>query len=399
VVAIVAAVLLGVAFDRWLRSTTTASIPPLRNPATALFAASIPIAVTVSAAGQHAPWIATEEELRHSTELWKRMHLQDWNGVPPTLRAEGLDNMLRHYSGILNDPAAWDSMNAFDWDAVPQPVRTVAYRRMIAYWSGFYHVGSAFNLPAGRVSETLAAIVMSESWFDHRARSVNRDGTLDVGLGQASFFARQRLRELHASGRVDATLAEDDYDNPWMATRFVALWMNLMLEESNGDLERAVRAYNRGITDAQDRWGAEYFTTVQRRLSQYIWNVGAPASWDYVWRHAREMVGRAYLVRACTSADVCAEQHQSRAYDAEREQPADDAHRNRARQAAVVERLSHPDHHCCDHPRHYHHEHQGGSRAHRCERDKDARSQRITEHPQQLPQVAARLALGHRHGA
>ena len=154
------------------------------------------------------------------------MHLEDWNGVRSPLRAASLDNMLRRYADILNNPSAWDRMNAFDWDAVPQPIRTVAYRRMVAYWSGFYDVGSAFNLPSGAISETLAAIVMSESWFDHRARSVNRDGRWDLGLGQASFFARQRLRELHAAGRVDAALTEDDYANPWMATRFVALWMN-----------------------------------------------------------------------------------------------------------------------------------------------------------------------------
>ena len=276
--------------DQWLRITTLASIPSSPAPVAGLFADPISIALTVSAAGQRAPWSATEEEVRENGELWKRMHLEDWNGVPSPLRAASLDSMLRRYADILNNPAAWDTMNAFDWDAVPQPIRTVAYRRMVAYWSGFYDVGSAFNLPAGPISETLAAIVMSESWFDHRARSVNRDGSWDVGLGQASFFARQRLRELHSGRRVDAALSEDDYVNPWMATRFVAMWMNLMLEESNGDVERAVRAYNRGIADEHDRLGAAYFATVQQRLSRYIWNVDAPPAWDYVWRRAREMV-------------------------------------------------------------------------------------------------------------
>jgi hypothetical protein len=36
--------------------------------------------------------------------------------------------------------------------------------------------------------------------------------------------------------------------------------------------------------------GAVYFAAVQQRLSRYIWNLDAPPSWDYVWRHAREMV-------------------------------------------------------------------------------------------------------------
>ena len=276
--------------DRWLRSTTAASMPLAAAPATALFADPIPIVVTVSRFGQQAPWTTTEQEVRDSVELWKRMHLEDWNGMPASLRAPSLDNMLQRYAAILNNPSAWDRMTAFDWDAVPQPIRTVAYRRMVAYWSGFYRVGAEFNLPAATISETLAAIVMSESWFDHRARSANRDGSWDVGLAQASLFARERLRDLHARGRVDAALSEADYENPWMATRFVALWMNLMLEETNGDLERAVRAYNRGIADADDSLGTRYLAAVQQRLTRYIRNVDAPPSWDDIWRRARVAV-------------------------------------------------------------------------------------------------------------
>ena len=281
---------LAVVADSWLRTTSFASMPRSITTPGPLFAPVIAVPVTVSAAGQTGPWLTSDQELLNSVEMWKRMHLSDWNTVPVSLREQALDNMLRRYRHLLNHPASWDPMSAFDWDAVPQPVRTVAYRRMIAYWSGFYAVGAAFNLPAGSVAETLEAIVMSESWFDHRARAINRDGTWDVGLGQASAYARQRLRDLHDRDRVDASLSEDDYVNPWRATRFVALWMLLMIEEADGDLDRAVRAYNRGISDAGDGLGADYLATVQSRLARYIRNAGAPASWDFVWRTARALI-------------------------------------------------------------------------------------------------------------
>lgn len=276
--------------DRWLRLSTIASIPASPTPAIGLFRQPVVVTVTVSAAGQRARWITTEDEIRESAEVWKRMHLEDWDGVPAPLRAQGLDRLLARYAGLLNNPAAWDRMTVFDWDDVPQPVRTVAYRRMVAYWSGFYDVGGEFKLQPGLVADTLAAIVMSESWFDHRARSLNRDGSWDVGLAQASSYARERLRQLHARGEVDAALSEEDYDNPWMATRFVALWMQRMLAENGGDLQRAVRAYNRGSADAMDRLGADYLAAVQRRLTRYIRNVDAPASWDHVWHRSRELI-------------------------------------------------------------------------------------------------------------
>ncbi|MGE3840137.1 MAG: transglycosylase SLT domain-containing protein [Vicinamibacterales bacterium] len=296
------------AADRGMKSlersleASTPSVPSIDIIALLLQAEPVPI--TITAAWTKVAFIATPRSLRADHTLWRRMHFDDWDAVPLPLRNEGLDAMLNRYRSLLASPSTWDTMRPEDWDEVPQPVRALAFRHMAEYWSGHYGLGTEHGIPRGTMADTLSALIMSESWFDHRAVNVNRSGSRDVGVAQATDCTRERMVELHRAGLVEVLLTEDDYFDPWKSTRFVALWMGFLLDEVDGDLDAAVRAYNQGGVRALRGEGSGYLEATKRRLHHFIRNEGAAGAWSHLWERDRELTAasRPWLARTASES-------------------------------------------------------------------------------------------------
>jgi hypothetical protein len=293
VLAAVAATALAVAYEVTLRRL--AHPLPARAPAPALWMAPDlrPVVIQVTAAWQKLREVTTVHAFVRDHTIWRRMHFDDWDVVADPLRASVVDTMFARYREVLIGPEVWARLTVFDWDEVPQPMRAMAFIRMVEYWNEHYGVGIAHAIARQHVADTMSAIVMAESWFEHRAVQESQ-GNRDLGLSQASDFCRTRLDALSTQGFVDVALTDEDYFDPWQATRVVAVWFDLMLAEANGDLDLAVRAYHRGIRAARGGEGDEYLAHVRRVRGRFIRNEPderTSPTWHHIWTRVREEFG------------------------------------------------------------------------------------------------------------
>jgi len=128
---------------------------------------------------------------------------------------------------------------------------------------------------------------MVESWFERDAVNAGRSGNRDLGLAQASDSCRRKLARLAGEGRVDFAMQEDDYFDPWKATRVATFWFLRLLGQAHGDLDLAVRAYHRGIVAARRGAGEEYLANVVAKRRTYMRNHGAASAWAFVFARAR----------------------------------------------------------------------------------------------------------------
>lgn len=253
-----------------------------------------PVTITHTAGWQKFATTVPRYQFYSDPTLWARMHFEDWDNLGAADRDTSLRALLARSGGIIRAGDCWPVMRVQHWDAIPQPVRAVAILGVIEYWTRYYAVGEEHGHDIEEMVRTVQAVVMSESWFEHRSVLTNGDGTRDLGIAGASAFARKRISQWKQKGRVDFSFFDEDYFNPWHASRFVAYWFKLMLDEAEGDVDVAIRAYNQGISRARRGHGDEYLAGVLRRRRRFMETRSPSPTWTALleWRAQRDLAVR-----------------------------------------------------------------------------------------------------------
>jgi hypothetical protein len=92
---------------------------------------------------------------------------------------------------------------------------------------------------------------------------------------------------------------DEKYSDPWKATRAVAIWSDLMLGETGGDIDAAVRAYHRVSPLAILGKGNAYLANVIRKRRRFRRSEDSTPAWDFLLvRPTREERARATSLAA-----------------------------------------------------------------------------------------------------
>ena len=243
-----------------------------------------PVAITVTAFWQKLPRVVTVHQLLTDHTIWRRMQFGDWDKVGSPTRERALAGMLGHYRHVLDGPEIWAQLSIYDWDHIPHPIRAFAFQRLIEHWTRYYDVGAGYADNPEIVAQTVSAIVMAESWFEHRAIAVNPWGNRDLGLAGCSNHCRRVLEQIAAEGRLDFVLDDHEYFDPWNGTRVAAVWFGRELVRAQGDMDLAIAAYHRGMNAARRGEGTDYAANVKRLRRRYIQGQASPPAWAYLQR-------------------------------------------------------------------------------------------------------------------
>ena len=145
------------------------------------------------------------------------------------------------------------------------------------------------------MAQTIGAIIMAESWFEHRAFNENPYGNRDLGLAQCSDHCRRAIAVMAAAGELQFSPTEADYLDPRIGSYIATVWFERELRRAEGDMSLAIRAYHRGLDAAMDEKGDVYLAKVEQLRDRYIRTQRTSPSWAYLTaRIAAADRGRAY---------------------------------------------------------------------------------------------------------
>lgn len=272
--------------EPWLATPQAPTGPP-PLPASATLLDLRPLTVTLTIRWHRVSVQTTVDRFMRDPFFSRNMHFGNWDSLRADVREPSLAAMRARHGRVLHGPPVWSEMSVHDWDRVPQPMRMIAFPLMIDYWVGQEEVGRELDLEHEIVTRTISAIVMAESWFEHRAFFENAWGNRDIGLGQCSNRCRRELARMAARGTVDFVFTDEDYFNPWHATRAAVVWFGLELARARGDLNLAIRAYHRGFEAAERGEGDDYLENVLGVRQRYFTGEVSSPTWRAMraWPH------------------------------------------------------------------------------------------------------------------